>query len=90
MNQDELTTRLLKLQQSAGGTLPPNNGVLLHLEDFQKLILDMKKSRKQEAIGWLSTSGAPKRLYFQIGREKIQVKPVLAGLPPGTVAIELQ
>ena len=90
MNQDELTTRLLKFLESSGGAMPPNNGVLLHLEDFRKLVLDMEKSRKPEAKRWLSTSGVAKRLYFQIGREKIQVKPVLAGLPAGTVAIELQ
>lgn len=89
MTQEELTTRILKFLDNTGA-MPPNNGLLLHLEDFRELVMDMAKSRKMEAKKWLSTSGAAKRLYFKIGREKIRVKPTLAGLPLGAVAIELQ
>ena len=90
MNQLQLTTRLQQFQRTSDGRLPPNNGVLLHLEDFRKLILDMAESRKMAAKRFMAPNGQPKRLYFQIGKEKIQVKAVLAGLPLGTLAIELQ
>ncbi len=90
MNQNQLTSRLQQLQRTSGGNLPPNNGVLLHLEDFRTLILDMANSRKLSATRWLRPNGSKKELYFKIGREKIQVKPVLTGLPLGALALEIQ
>lgn len=70
--------------------MPPNNGILLHLKDFQTLLLDMARSRKYEAKRWMKPNGQEKKLYFKIGKEKIQVKPVLIGLPLGALALEIQ
>lgn len=85
MNQNELTSRIQQLQP-----LPPNNGILLHLEDFRKLVLEMANSGKFEAKRHLIPNGRPKKLYFKIGRDMIQVKPVLTGLPLGTIALQIQ
>lgn len=90
MNQLQLTTRLQRLQRTSGGNLPSNNGILLHLEDFRNLVQDMANNRKLEAKRWMIPNGRTKTLYFKIGKEKIQVKPVLTGLPLGALALEIQ
>jgi hypothetical protein len=94
MTDKGLETRVTMLIKTQG-QLPPCNGILLHLEDFRELVGTMANNHqvnhgesRKSARRYLKAQG--KRLYFMTKKERILVKPVLTGLPLGSIALELQ